>query len=502
MIQFPQAERVMVVRWAPTILLALIFCAAPLWLWGVPLRWFFLKSDDFFYLMRSRSAVAIWSHLVTPHHGHVVPLFVLETHGLARLAGSLEALPTVLNWASYATMVLAMAVTGHLVAWETGRPAPGLAAMAAVSLTSVLGPTLLWYAASQALAAGTMIVAMLAALQAWRARGSWWWLALGLMTSMAAPLLWSGGYTAGVVGMAYLWADGRRACRRAAAMLPATSVALALLVWCVVGKGFAPASHLAARSLGDVAPVAAMVAHTVQAVCEAMVLNNLGLDAATTAGQAIVLGALLVAFWAWSRRRADPAGSGPWPRLNPLEAAGAVLVAASFGMIFAARGIDYSFEGVRGMGWYDAIAELGAVLFVAGWWTGPIDSPPPRSIEPPRRLELLVVVLFAAAMLLLQLPRVDRVIFLYDGAAAPFGSDAPIHVTRLTPANLAEKARAQRKALAELDRIEQAARERGTGRAAVRQAIRRVSVPGMPEPALDFDAVDLLDLPRSLMDPE
>ena len=82
------------------------------------------------------------------------------------MAGSLESLPAVLGWASYATMVLAMAATGHVVARESGRTAHGLAAMAAVGLTSVLGPTLLWYAAGQALAAGTMIVAMLAALQA------------------------------------------------------------------------------------------------------------------------------------------------------------------------------------------------------------------------------------------------------------------------------------------------------------------------------------------------
>ena len=209
MTQPPRIDRAVLVRWVPSILLALAICVAPLWLWEVPLRCFFLKSDDFVYLVRSRTAVALGNHLVSPHHGHVVPLFLLETHLLARLAGSLEALPTVLSWASYATMVLAMAATGHLIAWETARPALGLAAMAAVGLTSVLGPTVLWYAAGQALATGTMIVAMLAALQAWRGRGSWWWLALGLLGAIAAPLLWSAGYVAGLVGMAYLWADGR-----------------------------------------------------------------------------------------------------------------------------------------------------------------------------------------------------------------------------------------------------------------------------------------------------
>src|SRR5262249_24577194 len=132
MLQRLRAEPRDMARWAPSILLGLILCAGPLWLWGVPLRWFFLKADDFVYVARSRTRAALQEYLLRPHNGHVVPLFRLETHVLARLAGSLEALPTVLSWASYATMVLAMAATGHLVARESGRTSLGLAAMAAV----------------------------------------------------------------------------------------------------------------------------------------------------------------------------------------------------------------------------------------------------------------------------------------------------------------------------------------------------------------------------------
>src|SRR5437764_12683347 len=128
----PRVQRGVVVRWAPSMLLALALCAAPLWLWGVPLGWHFLKLDDFVYLARSRTSAALGRHLATPHNAHVVPLFLLETHLLARLAGSLAAVPSVLGMACYATLVLAMAATGHLVAWETGRPARALAAMAAV----------------------------------------------------------------------------------------------------------------------------------------------------------------------------------------------------------------------------------------------------------------------------------------------------------------------------------------------------------------------------------
>ncbi len=307
--QRPEAQPRAIARWAASLLIGLIVCAGPLWLWGVPLRWYYLKSDDFVYLAWSRTAAAVRGHLATPYHGHVAPLYLLETHLLARLAGTMEALPVVLGWASYATLVLAMAATGHVVARESGRVAHGLAAMAAVGLSSVLGPTLLWYAAGQALAAGTAVLVMLAALQSWRVRGGWWRLGGGLVAATAAPLFWSAGYAAGPVGMAYLWADGRRACRRAAVIVAASSIAVVAVVWCVAGRGFAPASHIAARPLGGVLVADAVVAHSAQAVCEALVLNNLGLDASTTPGQALLFTALLAGFWAWSRRRSGPAGS-------------------------------------------------------------------------------------------------------------------------------------------------------------------------------------------------
>ncbi len=393
-----------VARWIASILLGSMLCAGPLWMWRTPLRWFFLKADDFVYLAWSRSPAALREHVATPHEGHVAPLFLLETHVLARLAGTLEALPRVLGWASYATLVLAMAATARVVARETGRTARGLAAMAAVGFSSVLGPTLLWYAAGQALGAGTAILAMLAALQAWRVRGSWWPLVLAVLAAMAAPLFWSAGYAAAPVGVAYLWADGRPACRRAAALLAVCELALIVLIWGVVGRGFAPVSHVAARPLGGVLAADAVLSHSSQAVCEALILNNLGLDAPTTAGQAIVLGAMLIGLWAWSRRRSDPTASGPWPRVNPLEAAGAVMVIATFGLIFASRGTDGGFESLRGLGWYDAIAELGTVLFVAGWWSGRLPSPPAGAPEPLEVREFAAVLAFVAVVVALQAP--------------------------------------------------------------------------------------------------
>jgi hypothetical protein len=254
-------------------------------------------------------------------------------------------------------------------------------------------------------------------------------------------------------------------------------------------------SHIAVRPLGGVLPIDAVVAHSAQAVCEALVLNNLGLDAPTTAGQAILFCAMLAGLWAWTRRRRAADGTRTWPRLNALEAAGGTLVLATFGLIFAGRGMESDFESLRGLGWYDAMAELGAVLFVAGWCAGGLPSPPPRAIEAPGRRGLLVVVLFALVLLALQTPRAHRVIFEYDQMAAPVGPDSPRTVPRRTPADLAAQARDQRRALAALDRIERDARRGTMDRAEVRRAIERAAIPAMPSPQPDFDPADMLDLP-------
>jgi hypothetical protein len=501
MLQRLGADARILSRWAPSILLALILCAGPLWLWWAPLRSFFLKSDDFVYVARSRTPAALRSYLLRPHNGHVVPLFRLETYALARLAGSLEALPTVLSWASYATLVLAMSAAGHVVARESGRTSLGLAAMAALGLTSVLGPTLLWYSAGQALAAGMMVLAMLAALQAWRVGGAGWALALGLLAAIAAPLLWSGGYAAGPVGIAYLWADGRRRARRAAVILAVTSLLMVGLVWSIAGRGFSPAAHVASQPAGDVLPLPAMVAHTAQAVCEALVLNNVGLDATTTSAQAILFCALLAALWWRSRRRSAAASPRRRPRPNPLESAGAALVIITFGLIFSARGTESDFDSLRALGWYDAMGELGAVLFVCGWCSGDLPSPPTAAPMPPGRNELLYVVLFAAVMLALQAPRADRVVFEYDEMAAPLGPTSSRSAAVRTPGDLATQAKTQRESLAALDRLESAVRRGEFDRAAIRRAIERANVPGMPTHLLDFDPTDLLAISGNSTDP-
>jgi hypothetical protein len=375
--------------------------------------------------------------------------------------------------------------------------------MAFLGLSSVLGPAISWYSASQALAAGNMILAMLAALHAWRVRGSWWLMAAGLFAALAAPLFWSAGYSAGLVGWAYLWADGRRWCRRAAFLPLAASLATATLVWGIAGRAIAQTAHVTGRPLQWVDRFQPAVNHTAQAVCEALVLNNLGLDSATSADQALVIVLVLAIGWTWSRRRSNPAGQGSTLRVHPLEAAGAVLVFANFGLIFAARGTETTFDNLRALGWYDAIPQLGALLFVFGWWSGPLRSEPSASLDPPRFRELLAVLVLAAVMLLLQTPRVHRVIFQYDGLAAQVHLGGRDEVIRLrTPFDLAEQAERQRRALAELDRLERAGNQRGWDTAAWAEALSRISVPGMPEGLPGLKPVNLLNLSRKPLESE
>ena len=185
---------------------------------------------------------------------------------------------------------------------------------------------MLWYSASQALAAGTMILAMLAALQAWRARGCWWLLGLGLLAAMAAPLFWSAGYTAGLVGSAYLWADGRHRCRLAAAFPLAASLATAL----VVGVSLRlTAEHV----LGDALAVGAAVFYGGYMLCVKHLRRSFSTATILAwSGLASVAGLLLAALL--SRESLLPADSRGWLVLIALalvsQVAGQGLIAYAF----------------------------------------------------------------------------------------------------------------------------------------------------------------------------
>ena len=146
---------------------------------AVPLLWYDLKLDDFDYLVQVRTPARSGVSFFTPHYGHIVPLFRLQTHALGKIAGSLEALPGVLGWACFGTLVLAILLLG-----ASGRPSVGPAGSWACRdgggrfhECSGLGGDLVFGIARPS-HAGTVILAMLAALQLWRRTadfGRWSW---------------------------------------------------------------------------------------------------------------------------------------------------------------------------------------------------------------------------------------------------------------------------------------------------------------------------------------
>ena len=147
------------------------------------------------------------------------------------------------------------------------------------------------------------------------------------------------------------------------------------------------------------------------------------------------------------------------------------------------------------------MAELGAVLFIFGWWAGDLLPSKPARPSPPGRIGLLAVGLFAATMLSLQAPRADRLVFAYDGMAAFIGPPTPGPVALRTPADLEAQARTQRTALAELDRLEASARRGEINREAIRTAIRWHDIPGMPPHLPNFDPSEMLDIPADPQHP-
>lgn len=477
-------------RWLPTIVCAMSLMLAPLWLWRPAFTCYFLKLDDFVYLSRARTTPILTHHLLTPHNGHLTPIFLIQTHLFARLAGSIERLPTFLGWAAFAGLAATMAGVGHVVARQTGRVEWGLAAMAGIGLSSVPGPALLWYSASQALLTGAVMTAMLAALEAWCARGWLIALVLGVILAAAAPFCWSAGYTAGLVGAAYLSVETRPGARVAAVFLALASVLAAAFAWSVAGDAIRQSTRLARVSLTDVGMTARILDHSNQAVWEKLVFNNLGLDAPTTPGQATVLSITAMAAWLARRARLKRAGAGRslW---NPLTAAGAAIVATNYALVFSTRGRSLGYEHLRHLGWYDAIPQLGAVLFAAGVWAGSRVHGWHQSTKPPTLKSLAGVIALTALLWVMQAPRARRILFEYDGLAARVDrlEDRSPHA----PPDWPGRASAQRAALAALDRIEHDQAQARTSRAELVRQATDWNVPGAPAELPGYSLADLID---------
>lgn len=314
-------------------------------------------------------------------------------------------------------------------------------------------------------------------------------LALGFLATAAAPLVWTVGFAAGPVGAAYLWADGRRRCRVAAVIPLIGSAITAGFVWWSAAREIAAGPRWPDWFLRGFHAIPL----TAQAIAEFLVIGNLGLDTTSpvTPGQGIVFFLALALIWVACRRGPGPGRLDP----TPLEAAGAMLVVVGFMMVVTARG-SYDFENLRALGWYHSVPQLGAVLFAFGWYSGTSISPPTFRLQQSTARSLLGTAIFAAAVFGLQSPRAQRIIFVYDGLAAPTVTVDNSSPPEIPAANRAARYDRQQRFLETADRIERACRDHGIGREALRRTFGTIPIPDTPNVLSRLSVDDLLIFPR------
>ncbi len=378
-----------------------------------PLSFYRLFSDDVAYVASSRTWDRTVSNLFVPHNTHIVPVWRLVTWALVTTAGSLERVPAVLALASYAILVCVMMMTGKLVARETGRAGLGLVAMAMMGTSSLMVTPAIWYSAGQPLWAGFGILAALWYAQSYRRSGRFDVLVMSGVSAAVAGGFWTIGHMAGPVAAVYLWFDGRRRCR-IASVVPLAATLLAVTTSLLMApRAIDSRVSFHGRTVSQAADPVQGLLHTAQAIPENLILGNLGLESQTTPIQGLVLSIGLAIIWAGSR----------WQRgsefaFNPLECAGASLVLGSYLVEWTFRGyLDFRYLRTINLynivPWYDAIPQIGAVLFVAGWWSGPrragvSPAVPSRTIPLTWRGALGVGTL-SLVLIILNGPRVERV---------------------------------------------------------------------------------------------
>ena len=483
-----------------------------------------LWSDDVAFVASSRTWQRTVSNLFLPHNAHVVPAWRILTWGLVACSGNLERLPTVLAIASYSILVCVMLMTGRLVARETGRTIVGLVSMALVGTTSLMVTPAMWYSAGQPLWAALGILVTLWYAQCYRRSGRRPAL---LFAGLAAPIagwFWTVGHMAGPAAAVYLWVDGRRRCKLAAAVPLAATVLAVMLTLALGAHRFeGKLINLDGRAIHEaVNPIQGFV-DTLQAIPGNLILGNLGLTAQTTPTQGATLTLVLIVLWASMRRRPkigkDPARQSVWSgfpsfAFNPLESAGATVAVGGYLIEWSFRGyVDFDFwrtVDIRAMvPWYDAIPQVGAVLFAAGWWSGP------RSLESQSvfrtraigvtRLGGIGLAVLLVALIMLNRPRVDELV--RNNMPPLLSSEARLFpIPRLqtirATAVLVNRADWQRSHLRRLDRGEEMASRMRLSRDAIRVVFGHpllVASFGRQPPTelLDLhDAPAMLDLPE------
>jgi len=491
-----------------------------------PLMIYALFSDDVAYVSASLTWPRTVSNLFEPHNTHIVPAWRLLTWALVTVAGNLERLPEVLALASYSILVAVMLITARLVARETGQTLLGLVAMVLVGTTSLMLIPAMWYSAGQPLWAGFGVLATLWYAQTYRRSGRLSALALAAISAPLAGWLWTVGHLAGPVAAVYLWVDGRRRCRLAAAVPLAASLLAVALGLALGGRRIDSATSFHGRNIRNASNPVRGLLHTGEAIPENLLFANLGLTVHTTPAQGALLSLGLILLWTsrwWlcllrplrtgeSLRQSDPT-HGNTRALGPLECAGAALVLGSYLSEWTVRGyMDYQYLRTIGLRfvvpWYDGLPQIGAVLFVVGWWSATRPTVPKLALltkpSPVTRLGSLAVGMLAVVLIVVNRPRIDALV--RNSAPPLLPSDRrifPVPSLQTMRANvlLISEAQRQRGYLRRLDQVEATARRFGLGRDAIRAAFGHPWIPATttvlrPSRYDLYDAVAVLDLPE------
>ncbi|GIW89046.1 MAG: hypothetical protein KatS3mg108_3370 [Isosphaeraceae bacterium] len=463
--------------WLGLILLVLL---VPAGMFRVALWDYRLHSDDFEYLAASRTFGRAWANLYRPHNTHVVPAWRLLTAGVMQAAGRLPRLQETLAVATYGALAALMLAVGWCISRETGRPGLGVGAAIATGTTSVLFSSGTWYSSGQTVWAALGIVGMLLALQSWRRTSAPGALLLAAGASWLAGSMWTIGHAAGPVGCVYLL--GHR--RPLAALLPiGATLAAVVLAWSLGGRQIDARISFHGRTQAEAADPVAGWAHTVQAIPEQLVGENLGLEPETTVVQGAALTVAIALVWLITWRRARP---------TPLELAGATLVLLAYYVEWTFRGY-LPFSSLRTVvPWYDTIPHVGAVLFGAGWMARLAREQPDRLT----RGAALGLVGLSVGLALVHQPRVEAL--LIAGVPRPDAGEPALPPTRefqLARALYLWSAyhEAQRVDLARLEQVQALARRLGIGRDAIERVFGRVELLELPPV---YDALGLLDLPE------
>ncbi len=440
-------------------------------------------NDDFVYVAQARSWPVALAHLFEPHNAHVVPVFRIWTFALVTISGRLVNLPVVFATAGYLGLIAAMLVLGLVVARETRQPAVGLAAMSVLGISTVIHPAATWFSASQALWAGTAILVTLAFLRSWCESGGTRRLIPVAVTALLAPTIWTGGLLAGPAAIAYL--ASKKSLRNRVPVLVAGVILCSIALILVANRGQLGGAQLVWEKRSDVYPRPVQaVLHTAQALVEVCICGNLGLDVKTTPRQAVALLFALGAFYVWTRRS--------HPQWNALESTGAVIALGSYLLIFFFRG-NQPYSSLRVLSWYNAIPQMGSILFFAGWWS----ALNPQGTKSQRMSlgQAPVVVVFVLVFCLMQLPRAAHHLI----ELAPQFAAGEL---QLFPSNelLAGRARyfkiefhdRQRRALGRLDRLDALLSDLKASPETLRDVFGGVRFPGLDENQPGCDVFNLL----------